>query len=223
MPNQPFLYVLGGADIEKPADVVTLQFDLVARHADQAKANQEVQAKATKILEMVDERKVAGRDVVAQSVRSAPQYEEDENGRRGKIIGFSVTRSFEVKLRDLSVFAKLIDDLLAIGGVEFSGVDGGLSNEMEVNDEMSGKALTDARESAEKTLKTLGMKIDGVFAVSPVSIPEIRNRMTNRDERVVVTGSYIPTPEAVDAKHYRLAPITVNQRVHVIYLISPVK
>lgn len=42
LPNQPYIYVEGKAEIEKPADMVTLRFDLVARNADQAKANQEV-------------------------------------------------------------------------------------------------------------------------------------------------------------------------------------
>ena len=44
LPNQPYIYVEGKAEIEKPADMVTLRFDLVARYADQTKANQEVQA-----------------------------------------------------------------------------------------------------------------------------------------------------------------------------------
>jgi len=44
LPNQLYLYVEGKAEIEKPTDMVTLRFDLVARNADQTKANQEVQA-----------------------------------------------------------------------------------------------------------------------------------------------------------------------------------
>lgn len=50
LPSQPYIYVEGKAEIEKPADLVTLRFDVVTRNADQAKANQEVQGKAAKIL-----------------------------------------------------------------------------------------------------------------------------------------------------------------------------
>jgi uncharacterized protein YggE len=45
LPSQPYIYVEGKAEIEKPADMVTLRFDLVMRNGDQAKANQEVQAR----------------------------------------------------------------------------------------------------------------------------------------------------------------------------------
>jgi hypothetical protein len=41
LPDKPYLYVEEKAEIEKPADVVTLNFDLVARNPNQAKANQE--------------------------------------------------------------------------------------------------------------------------------------------------------------------------------------
>jgi hypothetical protein len=65
----------------------------------------------------------------------------------------------------------------------------------------------------------MNMKIDSVFAVSPVPFPEIRTRIFGSEERVLVTGSNIPMTEP----EYRLAPVTVSQNVHVIYLISPAK
>lgn len=223
LPNQPYIYVEGEAETQKPAETAKLQFSLVARNADQAKANEEAQASAARILAMLNERKIAENDVIAQDVRSEPLYEDCESGGRGKIIGSSVTRYFEVTLRTLSALPKLVDDLLAISGVEFTEIGTGLENEKEVRDEMSARALSHSRESAEKTVKALGMKIDGVFAISPVSIGEARKRMTERGERIVVTGSYIPTKPKLDARYYRLTPVTVFQSVHVIYLISPSK
>ena len=225
LPNQPYIYVEGTAELEKPADIVTLRFDLVARHVDQAKANQEVQTKATKILALFDERKIAQNDVVATNLASEPQYErEDEpESKRGKIVGYRVARSFTAKVREIATFPKLVDDLLGIGGVEFSGIDSGLDTEKELNDEAGEKALKNARERAERTLKTVGMKIDALHAVSPVAFPDIEQKILGR-ERVVVTGSYIPAEsERLDPAKYRLAPIKVTQSVHVIYLISPAK
>jgi hypothetical protein len=73
------------------------------------------------------------------------------------------------------------------------------------------------------------MKVDSIYAISPVPIPEITSRMFpkgesgNGVEKVVVTGSNIPTPEARLPSEYRLTPIYFQQIVHVIYLISPAK
>jgi uncharacterized protein YggE len=224
LPDKPYIYVEGRAEIEKPADMVTLRFDVVARNPDQAKANQEVQAKANKIFALLKERKIAENDVVATDLKSEPQYENDERSgqKPGKIIGFAVTRFFSVRVRDVTVFAKLVDELLAMGGTEFSGIDAGLTKEKEVRDELFEKALTNARERAEKTLNTMGMKIDSVFAVSPTSFPEIQSRMFGTTERVIASGSY-SSAVGLAPSEYRLAPVAISQSIHVMYLISPAK
>src|ERR1044071_7305293 len=229
LPDKPYIYVEGKAEIEKPADMVTLRFDLVARNADQAKANQEVQAKANKILGLLTEGKIAENDVVAPDIKSEPQFENNEEyGRkRGKLTGYSVTRTFAVKVREIQAFATLVDELITIAGVEFSGIEAGLTKEKEIQAEVFEKALTDARAQAEKTLKAMDMKIDSVFAVSPVPIADILSRMfpNSSTERVVVTGSYIPTGggDRGVRSQYRIAPLTVSQSIHVIYLTSPGK
>ncbi len=229
LPDKPYIYVEGRADIQKPADIVTLRFELVARGPEQPKANHEVQSKANKIFTMLKERKITDNDVIAASIHTEPEFERGENlpYRSGKLIGYKVSRLFEVKVRDVAIFPKLTDELIALGGVEFLGIDGGLAKEKEMENEVWDKALANAREGAEKTLSAMNMKIDSVFAISPVPIPEISSTIFPKDragaERVIVTGSNIPTAEEIPPSQYRLAPITVNQIVHVIYLISPAK
>lgn len=224
LPDKPYLYVEGVAEIEKPADMATLRFDVVSRDADQTKANAGVQAKAASIFALLKDKKIAQNDVVAGDLKSEPQYEnEEESGRkRGKIIGYSVTRIFAVKVRDVTILPKLVDELLAISGVEFSGVDPGLSKEKEMQDEIGKKALIKAREQAENTLKEIGMKIDSIFAVSPVAFTQIQFGIFRSSVPRAETESALPAG-SLTASEYRLAPITISQRVHVIYLISPAK
>src|SRR3954469_13381789 len=78
LPDKPYIYVEGKAEIEKAADMAVLRFDLVARNADQTKANQDVQTKANKIFAMLNERKIAETDVVASDIKSEPQFEKTE-------------------------------------------------------------------------------------------------------------------------------------------------
>lgn len=220
LPDRPYIYVEGEAGVVKPADMVTLRFSLTAQNADQAKANQEVQANATKVLGMLDARKIAEKDVTAENLQSAPEYdgEGDTPRTRGKLIGYSVTRDFSVEIRDVSIFPKLVDELLAIPGTEFSRIDSDLSNEKEMETEVEQKALTNARERAERTLNAMGMKIDSVFAVSPVAFPEISSKIFGSS-----SSGYATTARELASSQYRLAPVSVTQSVHVIYLISPAK
>lgn len=222
LPDKPYVYVEGKAEIKKPADLVTMRFNLVGRAPDQPKANEDAQLKAKKILAMLKERKIVDNDVIAEDLRSEPEYEQEENYSRGhaKLIGYKVTRPFEIKVRDVAAFPKLIDELVGIQGVEFAGIDGGLSKEKEIEPEVWQKALANAREQADKTVKPIGMKIDSVFAVSPVSFPSIQGRIFGSVEMGEPRLAVAMAPAAPD---YRLAPITISQSVHVIYLISPAR
>lgn len=222
LPDKPYIYIEGRAEIQKPADIAILTFDLVVRAADQPKANEQLQSTANKIFALLKERKIRENDIVAENLTSEPEFEQEETypRRRGKLIDYRLTRAFRVKVRDVTSFPKLVNDLLAMGGVEFSNIEGGLSNEKDVQNQIWEKALANARERAEKTLKAMQMKIDSVFAVSPVTFPEIQRRIFKFEgEPGVAEAERMIEP----ALQYRLAPVTVSQSVHVIYLISPAK
>src|SRR5438270_11942290 len=120
LPSQPYIYVQGKAEVKKPADIVTMRFDLVGRAPDQPNANADVQSKANQIFSLLKEHKVADNDVIAEDLRSEPEFEQEENYSRGhgKLIGYKVTRPFQIKVRDVKAFPKLTDELLAIQGVE---------------------------------------------------------------------------------------------------------
>lgn len=223
LPDEPYIYVEGKAQMEKPADIMTLQFELVGRAAQQAKANEEVQSKANKMFVLAKDRKIASEDVIAEDIRSEPEFErgDEYSDRRGKLVGFKVSRRFELRLRDLSAFPKLVGDLINVGA-EFYGIQGGLAKQQDVENEMWEKALINAREQADKTLGALKMKIDSIFAISPVAFPEIESGICGVSR--YASGMQQPEVERVIVTpQYRFAPIRVTQRVHVIYLISPVK
>jgi uncharacterized protein YggE len=80
------------------------------------------------------------------------------------------------------------------------------------------KAIADARQRAEKTLKATGMKIDSVYAISPVSFPRIEQEIFGE---LGATAGYSVGGAKPDPKQYRLPSITVSESIHVIYLISP--
>ncbi|HKP04595.1 MAG TPA: SIMPL domain-containing protein [Chthoniobacterales bacterium] len=219
LPDKPYIYVEGKAEIEKAADMVTLRFDSVARNPDQAKANQEVQTKATKILALLKDKNIAQSDTIAADIKSEPEFEYDEPGhRKGKIIRYSVTRRFEVKVHNLEIFPKLVDELIGIPGTEFTEITGALKKQKEVEDEIWRSALVNAREQADKTAKAMGVTIDSVFAISPKPFAQIRGDIFGSDYAETTARSIVTGPP-----EYLLGPMTVSQSVHVIYLISPAK
>jgi uncharacterized protein YggE len=224
LPNQPYIYVQGEAQVESPPDMVTMNFSVVATNLDQEAANKQAQEAATRILAMLDANKIPEKDVTASNLKAEPQYERDENSpaNRGKLIGYTVTRPFTVKLHDLGILARLVDDLVATKGVEFAGIEPGLSNQKEIQQQAQSKALAIAREQAETTLKLSNMKIASTFALSPVPFPAIQQEMLGSAGNPVLSLNRDLVTKG-DPTRYRLAPITVSQTIHVIYLTSPLK
>ncbi len=223
MPTQPYIYVEGQAEIGRPPDMVTLRFEVAARDPSQARANEEVQSKATKILSLLDEKKIAEKDVIAGDLHSEAEYQGgNQAGERRTFTGYLVTRSFTVKVREVGIFPKLVNELLSLGVENFSGIDPGLADEKKLQAQVWDKALSDAKERANQTAQAAGMKIDSVFALSPVAFPEISSRIFGSGGGMQAYSMSAPERK-LDASQYRLAPITISQRIHVIYLISPSK
>ena len=112
---------------------------------------------------------------------------------------------------------------MALGGVRLRYISGEVSDREKLSEELWPKAIANAREQAEKTLKPMGMKIDSVFAVSSIDFGEIKGEFLKSGERVVVTGmNILPTPPDQPSE-YRLEMIVIESTAHVIYLISPAK
>ena len=224
LPNQPYIYVEGKAEIERPADMVTLRFEIAARNPEQAKANEQMQAQAAKIFALLNEKKIATQDVIAGDLRSEAEYEGDEDSppKRRTFLGYVVTRPFSVKVRQVATFPRLVNELLGIGVADFSGIDAGLTDEKKLEEEVWEKALANAGERAAKTLKAAGMKIDSIFAISPAAFSGISSRIFGGYYSERVSAQEVG-PSKIDPSQYRLAPVSTSRSIHVIYLISPAK
>ncbi len=218
LPDRPYIYVEGIGKIQREADTVRLSFTLNSFDQKLNAATKKVQDKANKVFVLLDTEKIAPKDVVSESIqwRAAREHLDVPVGTKGYV----AIRDFSVLVRDLNVFPKLVDELLALGVEEFKSIEPGLSNQDELNHQARVKAMADARAQAEKTLGEEKMKIDSVFAVSFVPIPRIRSELLGDSgpNFGVVGGSRGLSDAGVQ---YRLAPVITTQPVHIIYLISP--
>jgi uncharacterized protein YggE len=220
LPTQPYIYVKGSAEIEKAPDVVVVRFDLVARAPEQPKANADVQARAAKVFALLDERKISKSDIIAEQIRSEPQFEQGETYPRAqsKLVGYIVTRQMSVKVRDVNIFPKLVDDLIGAANAELNSIEPQFSKADEVRDQLWKQAIADARQRAERTAKEAGMKIQSVYAISPISIPDIEPTMFPRSDMLPGAARQAAAGYQVSSQ-YHLAPIHLSQSVHMIYLI----
>lgn len=82
-----------------------------------------------------------------------------------------------------------------------------------------GQSAEQCARARRENRKGNGNEIDSVFAVSPVAFPEIQSKFFGLGTIAAAEVERVIEP----AIQYRLAPITVSQNVHIIYLILPTK
>ncbi len=143
LPTAPYIYVEGRAESEKPADMVTLRFDISDLEAKQEAANASVQKQANQIFAILKASTISESDVIAGDLQSEAEYEEVESpssSRRGKLLGYRVTRTFSVVVHDLILFPKLVDQLLGLQVHEFSSITPGLKDAKVMEEDVLGQS-----------------------------------------------------------------------------------
>jgi len=223
LPTVPYLYVEGNAEVEKKADLVSLRFKLSATDAEVSKANSAVQTQALKVFALLKAAGIADQDVIAGDIESDAEYDETQGfGTKGKFRGYRVQREFTVKVRELVQFPKLVNDLFAANVRYFDGVTPEYSKAKDTEQEAQEMAIKDARTAADKMAGLSGMKVDSVWAISPIPFSQIQRQMLGEFSYPVASGPAEAT-KAEAAPEYRIAPVTFFRTVQVIYLISPAK
>src|SRR5215831_9554489 len=82
LPDKPYIYVRGSAESKKAPDIVTVNFDLVGRAPERAKANDDVQSRAAKVFDMLGKLNIGKDDTIADDFRTEEEFEESESGAR---------------------------------------------------------------------------------------------------------------------------------------------
>lgn len=226
LPNVPYLFVQGSAEVERKADSVWLKFALSVTDADVTKANGAVQKQASKVFALLKAAEIPDEDVIASDILSDNEYDQAGGyGVRGKFLGYRVQREFAVKVRALAKFPKMINDLFALNVRYFKGVTEEYSKAKKAEQETQEMAMESARAEADKSARIAGMKVDSVWAISSETFPQIQNRMLgyNIFGTPLSAAGTDPENKAEVAPEYRIPSIKFNRTVYVIYLISPVK
>jgi uncharacterized protein YggE len=127
--------------------------------------------------------------------------------------GYVVTRSFDVKVRNVNKSGDIADALTKAGVTNIESVTFGSSNPAHARSEATAKALADARAKAEDAAKAAGLHITGIeqitFGGGGTVVPLVR----------AATLSAQPAPMAPTV--FDAASVKVTTFLTVIYLAQP--
>lgn len=168
----------GTGEVFAAPDIANISFTI----REDAKKVADAQDKATKktkaALESVRKLGVADKDIKTQNYSSYPKYEWQESSivcvtvpcpyRPGKqvIVGYEVSQTVTIKVRDLEKVNSLVDVLGNAGVTEMQGPNFAIDNEDALKAEARKIAIKKAREKAEVLADDLGVTLVRVVSFS---------------------------------------------------------
>ena len=161
------IHVTGQGKVTGKPDTMTLNIGVSVLRDTVDKATGDAAALANSMLEALKSQGVAESDIQTSNYSISPEYDYTNNTPR--IIGYRVTNSLTVKIRDLAKAGQIIDAATATGGND--AVVNGVSFAIEDNAELLQAARTAAWNDAEAKATQLA-QLAGVGLGAAVSITE---------------------------------------------------
>jgi len=182
LPEYPFVYVNGTANLEVVPDKGLITFRVKTYHSEATVAYGKQAEVADAFLAFAGKLGVPIEDIVAQAIEKSTVRKEDDKGKELEIIGYELVRSVQIELKDLARFSKLIDFLYGLPNVEGLHVTFGCKDENMIMQGLTDDACRTARTNAERLCQGFGKKIGAVRAISETGFSNIGSPFGFRGE-----------------------------------------
>lgn len=161
--NRRYINVMGKAEMSVQADMIKSKFDIrvVKPTLEESKdINQAITKRLSKILDRVG---IEKSDIEITPLIFGKEYSYEERKRVQK--GFYSYTAFNVKIKDLTKYYKLIDKVSRIESLEMSHSTFGLAKKDSYSEKISREALLAAKKKAEYIAETTGVKLGKILEI----------------------------------------------------------
>jgi uncharacterized protein YggE len=160
--------VTGIGEVSAKPDLSTFSFTIEAKEADAKTAQNKVAETEAAILAYLKESKVEEKDIKTDNFNQSPRYEYPQTvctqwscppAGEPKLIGYQVSETVTVKVRDAGKVGELIANVGSKGATNISGVTFTIDNDEVQKAEARKLAIADAKQKAETLAKDLGVRL----------------------------------------------------------------
>jgi uncharacterized protein YggE len=166
IPVQETVTVEGTGKITAVPDIARINFSVTETATTVGVAQDAATKKMNAAIAYLKEAKIAEKDIKTTSYNVNPKYDYSAcyNGNcpAPKIIGYDVSQSVEVKVRDTSKAGEILQGLGSRNVQNISGPSFSVDDPDALRSDARGKAIADAREKAKILAKQLGVRLGKV-------------------------------------------------------------
>ncbi len=213
-----------GEEFAKP-DLVTFSFSVVEEKKTVADAQKVATEKSNKTIAFLKGEGIAEKDIKTTSYNIYPKYETiygsatictrewcPPNPGKQIIMGYEVSQSIEVKVRDLEKAGELLSGIGSLGVSNVSGLTFDVEKKEEVQAKARAEAITDAKKKAEVLADDLGVSL-----VRIASFSENGYTPTYYGRGGVISmkadGAFAPAPEIPMGENKFISNVTITYEI----------
>ena len=160
------LTVSGEAEVEVPPDFVRLEVLIAAEDEDVDDAKADVDSRTRKAISAIESFEIADKDLSFSGLSVERNYRYDRNDNE-RLIGYSVSRTVEIKLRDIASYEQLVHLLVEAGIDEIEDAQSDVDDEHVLERAALEGAAREAKLKAEAIATGLGIQLG-----APVEVGE---------------------------------------------------
>ncbi|MFC1810390.1 SIMPL domain-containing protein [Patescibacteria group bacterium] len=169
--NYRSFYVQAEGEAVGVPDIAQFSFDVISQGStDIAKTQQENTEKMNAVLDYIDTEGIDKKDIKTLSYNIQPRYStsrcEDRVCPPPKIVGYTVSQSAQVKIRDFSKISSLLSALVDKGANSVSQLSFTIDDPTELENEARADAIQKAKEKAALIAKEGGFSVGRILEIN---------------------------------------------------------
>lgn len=219
LPDYPFLFETGSADIEIAPDMATIDISISHRGRDPSKIFSVVNSSVAVILDDFTKFKVPQADIDASEVQRTVDLSRTIQDKSAPT-NYVISRHVRVRLRDLSIWPVLMADLAKIENIESLSSDFQTSAQKSIGEELELRAARNAEARARRIAESFGRKLGAVMAISRTPFNALERTFTEGE-----SGNYAPPPPFIPPTDSAVnlhvpAKITLSRSLNVLFKLD---
>jgi hypothetical protein len=157
--------VTGEATVSVAPDSAVIRLGVSSSGKTAREASDANNKQMTGVLAAIKDAGIPPRDVQTSRLSLQPQYDPNRSGT-ARLLGFQANNQITVTIHDIDKLAGIIDQAIAAGANEMSGLEFVVSGQSKLLDQARDEAVADARRKAELYAKAAGAKLGLVVSIS---------------------------------------------------------
>ncbi len=203
-PDRPLITVSGQAELRVPPDEVVFTLEVESVDKDVLAAKKKTDESVKEVFSLARDNKVNADDVQTSYISVEPKYNTDEfeygttpRGVKRVFLGYAVSKTIAIRLKDISRFDPLLSDVLKAGVTKVSNVEFRNSQIRKHRDQARSMAIKAAQEKASLLAREIGQTIGPAYSITEGVVGGYSSSNITQNATSVISGDLSASDSAI--------------------------